>query len=212
MEPMPTPCSRRICSRAAAVLLLAAVPGGLVALGAQPRARILVAYHSITGNTEKLAQAVSEGAALVPGVEVTLRKVTEASPGDIAHADGILVGTPVHWHNLSAEAKRFLDRIAEALESSGAKDWGEGRTGGAFCTSGGGSGGCETARTSIVDALLAMRFVVIGGVTGEGFGTLGPAANGGVREADRADARRFGERFARLTVRFKAGPGVPSRR
>ena len=185
----------------------------LVALLCAPRffaaepVRILVAYHSQTGNTETLARAVGEGVASVAGVELTLRKVADATSTEIAKADGLIIGTPVHWHNLSADTKRFLDRVAESLAPG--KTWGEGRTAGSFCTVGGGSGGQEMARMSILSALLAMRFVVIGGVTGEGYGSLGPVATTGmtppgVSTAARAEARQFGERFARLTRQFRA--------
>ncbi len=60
-------------------------------------------------------------------------------------------------------------------------------------------------------ALLAMRFVIIGGVNEDGFGTLGAQAATagkppGISDRDRADARRLGERFARLTRQLRASP------
>ena len=170
--------------------------------------RILIAYHSETGNTEKLAQAVQRGAASVEGVEATLRKVSAVKPEEIVGAHGVVVGTPVHWASLSAETKRFLDRAGEALWK--AKTTGEGRTAGAFCTGGAPSMGKDLARLSILSAFLVMRFVVIGGVEAEGYGTLGPEAttgapDKGVSEQKMEEARRFGERFARLTRQLRAG-------
>jgi NAD(P)H dehydrogenase (quinone) len=47
----------------------------------------LIAYHSQTGNTAKLAAAVREGAASVAGVEVLLRSVDEAGTEDIVKSD-----------------------------------------------------------------------------------------------------------------------------
>ena len=172
--------------------------------------RILIAYHSQTGNTEKLASAVKDGVAAVKGVEPVLRSSAAVTDADISSADGILIGTPVHWHNLSAEAKRLIDHIGEALGKAG-KTWGEGRTAGVFTTVGGSSGGQETARTAVISAMLAMRFVIIGGVTDDGFGSLGPYAMtggkpGGVNARDRAEAKRFGERFAKLTLQLKQHP------
>jgi NAD(P)H dehydrogenase (quinone) len=178
------------------------------AAGAAPTVRILIAYHSRTGNTEKMAAAVRDGAASVAGVEIVLRKVADATADDIVKADGIVLGTPVEWGNLSAEAKRFLDRVGEALGKAGAT-YGEGRTAAVFCTAGSPSNGQEMARMSAIAAFLAMRFVIVGGVNQEGFGSLGPqAVTGakppGVSDGDRADARRFGERFARLTLQWRA--------
>jgi NAD(P)H dehydrogenase (quinone) len=170
--------------------------------------RILIAYHSETGNTEKMAASVRDGAASVGGAAVTLRKVADVSDDDIRTADGIVLGTPVQWANLSASAKRFLDRVADVLGKAG-KTYGEGRTAGVFCTAGSPSNGQEMARLGAITAFLAMRFVIVGGVNSADFGTLGPqAVTGGsppgVAGGDRADARRFGERFTRVTLRLRS--------
>jgi NAD(P)H dehydrogenase (quinone) len=177
------------------------------ALAQPPQTRILVSYHSESGNTEKLAQAVRKGAATVAGVDVTLRKVAEFKPEEIVQFDGVVLGTPVHWSNVSAETKRFLDRIGEALWK--AKSNGDGRTAGAFCSGGATAMGKDVARLSVLSAFLTMRYTVIGGVDAEGFGTLGPeattgAADPGVSEKELEEARRFGERFARLTRRLQS--------
>jgi NAD(P)H dehydrogenase (quinone) len=182
------------------------------AAAAAPPIRILIAYHSQTGNTEKLALAVRDGAASVPEVEVTLRKVGQASAEDIVKADGLAIGTPVHWGNLSAETKSFLDRVGAALGLGKGATFGEGRMAGVFCTAGGPAGGQDTARLSIIAALLHMRFIIAGGVSGDGYGVLGPqaiagGAPGGLGKNDLDDARRFGERLARLTKQFRSGAG-----
>jgi len=96
----------RLPKRLALVALLIAQAGN----AASP-VRILIAYHSQTRNTAKLAAAVRKGAASVAGAEVLLRAVEEATTDDIVKSDGIVLGTPVHWGNLSAEFKRFLDRV-----------------------------------------------------------------------------------------------------
>jgi NAD(P)H dehydrogenase (quinone) len=186
------------------LLILAAVSA---ALAFAAPVRILVAYHSETGNTEKMAASVREGAASVDGTTVTLRKVGDVTDDDIRLADGIVLGTPVQWGNMSSTAKRFLDRVAEVLGKAG-KTYGEGRTAGVFCTAGSPSNGQEMARLGMIAAFLAMRFVIVGGVNDEEFGTLGPQSvtagvPPGVSVKDRADARRFGERFARITLRLR---------
>jgi NAD(P)H dehydrogenase (quinone) len=186
-----------------AVLLLIAA----AAFAQQPSARILIAYHSDTGNTAELAQAIRKGAAAVPGVEVVLRKTADVKDEEIPRYDGVLIGTPVQWANVSAEARRFLDRIGDALWK--AKTNGDGRTAGAFCTGGGTAMGKDIARLSILSAFLTMRFTVIGGVDDHGFGTLGPEAttgpaDPGVSDREKEEARRFGERFAGFTRRVRA--------
>ena len=176
---------------------------------AAPPVHLLIAYHSQTGYTAKLAAAVREGAESVAGVEVLLRSVEDAGAEDIVKSNGIVLGTPVHWGNLSTEAKRFLDRIGEVLGKA-SKTLGEGRPASVLCTAGRASNGQELARLGAIAAFLDMRFMVIGGVNDEGFGSLGPQAvtdgsRPGLSDKDRAEARRFGERFARLTLQFRVG-------
>ena len=184
--------------------LAASVIQGAVAQDAAVK-RILIAYHSESGNTEKLAQAIRKGASAVPGAAVTLKKTADVHDDEILRYDGIVVGTPVQWSNLSAETKRFLDRVGAALWK--AKTTGDGRTAGAFCTGGGVSMGKDVARISILSAFLTMRFMVIGGVDADGFGTLGPeattgTADPGISEKELDEAQKFGERFARFTRRM----------
>jgi len=180
------------------------------ALAQQPAAtRVLVAYHSETGNTAKLAEAVRGGAASVEQVTVTLRKAADVKDEDILQADGIVVGTPVQWSNASTETRRLLDRIGSVLGRD--KSLGDGRTAGAFCTGGGIAMGKDLARISILSAFLTMRFLVIGGVDPYGFGTLGPQAttgpeDPGISAKEQEEARQFGQRFARLTRQFRSGP------
>ena len=167
--------------------------------------RVLVAYYSETSHTESMAKALAEGMATVAGVEVVLRSVDDVREQEISEADGILVGTPVHWGSLSTRVKGFLDRVGGVLNEEGL---GEGRTGGAFCTGGAASSGKELARLAILAAFLNLRFVVVGGLAGDGFGNLGAQATTGPEDpglsaAELDDARRTGERFARITSQLK---------
>lgn len=171
------------------------------AFAQQPSIRVLVAYHSETGNTARLAQDIGSGAG-IPGMNVQVKRVTDVSDEEIRQADGIVVGTPVQWSNMSAETKRFLDRVGKVLWD--AKSNGDGRTAGAFCTGGGVSMGKDSARLSILEAFLTMRFVIVGGVDAVGFGTAGASAttgpdDPGISDKERKEARQFGRRFAEMT-------------
>jgi NAD(P)H dehydrogenase (quinone) len=168
--------------------------------------RVLVAYYSQTGNTEKLAVAIGKGAAAVKGVEVAVRRVADVKDAEILQADGILLGTPVQWSNAATGAKQFLDRVGDVLWK--AKANGDGKTAGAFCTGGGVAMGKDLARLSILSAFLTMRYVIVGGVDDAGFGTMGTEAttgpaDPGISEKELAEARRFGERFAGVTVKLR---------
>jgi len=172
---------------------------------------ILVAYDTQTGNTEKLAQSIAKGAT-ISGVEVTLKKMAEVKDETIPTFDGVIIGTPVHWSNMSAHSKEFLDRLGAALWKS--KTNGDGRTAGVFCTGGGVAMGKDEARLSMIAALLVMRFTIIGGVDDSGFGTLGPEAttgpaDPGLSDKELEEGRNFGERFATMTKQIRR-PKTPA--
>jgi len=175
---------------------------------------ILISYDSRTGETESFARAVLEGVGTVEGARGVLRKHADVTEKEIAAADGILVGSPVHWGNLSTETKRFIDRMGGVLASGGELGADSRaanrppRTGGAFVTGGSVASGKELARIGILTSLLSFKFVLIGGEDAAGFGTLGAQAttgpsDPGLSEAELLEARRFGARFARLTLKLK---------
>ena len=47
-------------------------------------AKVLILYYSAYGHIEKMAEAVAEGARAVPGTEVTVKRVPELVPAEIA--------------------------------------------------------------------------------------------------------------------------------
>ncbi len=55
--------------------------------------KVLVVYWSGTGNTERMAELVS-GGAVSSGAEVTLKRVSEASVGEIVKYDVVAFGSP----------------------------------------------------------------------------------------------------------------------
>ena len=72
--------------------------------------KLLILYYGQTGNTEKMARAVEEGAKSVAGVNVELRYF--ARPEDLAEADAIILGMPTYHHDMNADMKRFLEEVA----------------------------------------------------------------------------------------------------
>ena len=169
---------------------------------------ILVVFDSRTGHTEKLARAVAEGVDQVEGAVAVLRRGEEVEDEEILSSSGILLGSPVHWASLSAESKAFVERVGQVLVEAkelGPESTPRTRAAGAFVTGGAISSGKELARLSILAAFLNMRFVVIGGEEADGFGTLGAQAttagsDPGLSESELEEARRFGKRFASMTL------------
>ena len=72
--------------------------------------KILVVYHSQTGNTERMAKAVAEGAAAIEGAEAVLKRAGEATLQGLLDCRGLAVGTPENFGYMSGALKNFLDR------------------------------------------------------------------------------------------------------
>jgi NAD(P)H dehydrogenase (quinone) len=51
--------------------------------------KVLVLYYSTYGHVENMAEAAAEGAGSIPGTEVTIRRVPELIPPEVARAAGV---------------------------------------------------------------------------------------------------------------------------
>ena len=139
----------RVLAPALAVIL-ALVPTTVVGQN------VLVVYHSATGHTRLMAEAVADGARGIPGADVRLRSVGEAVAEDLAWADALVVGGPVRSGNVSPEVAAFLN----TLPFDGTmKD----KVGAAFATGGGISAGEELAQVAVLHSMLVYGMIVVGG-------------------------------------------------
>ncbi|MGD2086508.1 MAG: NAD(P)H-dependent oxidoreductase [Candidatus Aminicenantes bacterium] len=75
--------------------------------------KILVVYHSQTGHTQKMAEAVAKGAGSVKSVRVILKKAAEAVLEDLIDCDGLALGTPEYFGYMAGIIKDFFDRTYE---------------------------------------------------------------------------------------------------
>ncbi len=80
--------------------------------------QLLVVYHTQTGNTGRLAEAVRRGAENELVTDVALRYLTAAAagPDDLLWADGLILGTPENFGYMSGGMKDFLDRTFYPVE------------------------------------------------------------------------------------------------
>ena len=141
-------------------------------------AKILVLYYSSYGHIETMAEAVAEGARRTEGVEVTIKRVPElvpaevaekagmkldqgaavATPGELADYDAIVFGTPTRFGNMAAQMRNFLDQTG-GLWAEGAL---VGKVGSVFTSTGTQHGGQETTITSFHTTLLHHGMVIVG--------------------------------------------------
>ena len=120
-------------------------------------ARILVLYHSETGNTRLMAELVAEGARAVPDTEVRLVAVAEATADDLVWCDGVALGSPTCLGTIAWQMKRFWDELVEPL-------WPkiEGKIGAAFSSEGGLQGGGELTCLALLTMLMNFGLLTFG--------------------------------------------------
>jgi flavodoxin I len=73
-------------------------------------AKILVLYYSRTGNTEKMARAVADGAKSVQGTEVELNHYVPEE--ELAGYNAVLVGTSTYHHDMPETIKKYFEEAA----------------------------------------------------------------------------------------------------
>lgn len=71
--------------------------------------KVLIIYHSQTGNTGAMAKAVAEGASAA-GATVILKKAVEADDKDLLDCDVVAFGTPNYFSYMAGMVKDFFDR------------------------------------------------------------------------------------------------------
>ena len=139
--------------------------------------KVLVLYYSSYGHIETMARAIAEGACSINDVEVTMKRVPElvpeevarksgmkldqdaplAEPSELPDYDAIVFGTPTRFGNMAAQMRNFLDQTG-GLWAKGAL---VGKVGSVFASTGTG-GGNETTITSFHTTLLHQGMVIVG--------------------------------------------------
>lgn len=176
------------------------------ASAADPAASItvLVAYHSATGHTEKMAQGVVEGARSLPGTRVVLKRVGDVVADDLFSADAVVVGSPVYWSNMSGDVKKFFD------------DWQlkfgvfpefkmRNKVGAAFATGGQVSSGKEVTMLTILAAMLGNQMIVVSGGGAFGASATTEGDSPGIDAKELASAKDLGRRVADVAWMVKRG-------
>ncbi len=73
-------------------------------------AKVLIVYHSLSGNTKKAAEFVAEGVRSVPGAQALLKPASEAGELDLVSCDAVAIGTPDYFSYMAGMVKDFFDR------------------------------------------------------------------------------------------------------
>lgn len=126
-------------------------------LVAQKSSTILITYHSKSGKTALMANAIAKGASIHSDIAILLKPIEQTTTNDLLKADAIILGSPVHNANLSSDVLKFIE--SWPFEGSPLKN----KIGAAFVTGGGISSGEELVQVSILHAMLVFGMVVVGG-------------------------------------------------
>ncbi len=163
----------------------------------QLKINVLVVYYSASGNTEKMAKAVVEGAKKIQGTEAVAKTPDLVIEADLKNADAVVLGSPTYYGNMAGPMKSFID------------DWWlkyqinlTDKIGGAFATGGSATGGKEQVVHSLITSLLNAGMIIAGPVEGP-FGLAGATALDPVNETALKEARALGERVANIALRLK---------
>lgn len=138
--------------------------------------RVLILFYSSYGHVETMAHAVAEGARAA-GAEVTLRRVPELVPDEVAKASGyrpseipvatvdelaghdaIIVGAPTRFGRVASQMANFWDQTG-GLWFQGKL---VGKVGAAFTSTASQHGGQETTLVSILTTLIHHGMVIVG--------------------------------------------------
>ena len=192
----------------AAVLIVVALCTGCVSRSwadeASPSIRVLVTYHSLSGNTERMAEAVVAGAKSASGTHVVLKRVGQVTAEDLFSADAVVVGSPVYWSNMSGEVKAFFDNWQfkfGVFPEFKMKN----KVGAAFATGGQLSSGKEVTMLTILAAMLGNQMIVVSGGGAFGASATTEGNSPGIDDQELADARALGRRVADVTKLIRVG-------
>lgn len=83
--------------------------------------KVLIIYHSFSGNTKKMADALADGARSVAGVDVVMKTASEAQPTELESADGVAFGAPNTFGGMAGALREFFDRAWSVHEKTGGK-------------------------------------------------------------------------------------------
>jgi NAD(P)H dehydrogenase (quinone) len=140
--------------------------------------KILVLYYSMYGHVETMAKNVAAGAQSVAGTEVTIKRVPDLVPeevarksgakldqeaqvatvGELADYDAIIFGTPTRFGNMCAQMRNFLDQTGGLWVNGNLI----GKVGSVFTSTATQHGGQETTITSFHTTLLHHGMIIVG--------------------------------------------------
>jgi NAD(P)H dehydrogenase (quinone) len=169
-----------------------------------PRVTVLIAYYSLSGHTEKMAEEVAQGAKSISETRVVLKRVGDVTGPDLFSSDALIVGSPVYWANMAGDVKTFFDNwqfkfgVFPEFKMRN-------KVGAAFATGGQVSGGKELTMLTILAAMLGNQMIVVSGGGAFGASATTEGDSPGLDEKELSAGRALGKRVAEVAKTIKRG-------
>ena len=166
--------------------------------------RILVAYYSRRGNTERLAREVATGAGSVQDANVVLKRIEDVEAADLLAADGIIIGSPVYFGSMAAAVKSFFEDWQFRFDFYPSRPLRD-KVGAVFATGGQSAGGRELAMIGMLAAMLHQWMLVLSGESPIGASAATESKPIPIDASELAEARALGRRVAEVARIVKSG-------
>jgi len=197
--------------------------------------RILILFHSSSGNVESMSRQVERGVDAVPGCEALIKTVPTVSASseasepavpasgapyasleDVEKCDGLLLGSPTHFGNMSASLKHFLDGTTTTWFNGSLS----GKPAAVFTSTGSMHGGNESTLLSMMLPLMHHGMLLVGipysevalsktSRGGSPYGASHVSGNNGdmaMNDDEKALCRALGQRVAESARALKTSP------
>jgi NAD(P)H dehydrogenase (quinone) len=154
---------------------------------------IAIIYHSQSGNTQKLADIIADGAKINDNLEVKTMSVDNIDEQFVSEARAVIFGCPTYCGSFSWQIKKWFDTTNLNLE---------GKLGSVFATENFLGGGADVAELGMAGHMLVRGMLVYsaGFTKGDPFTHYGAVAIKAGDDWQQNRARLLGQRVAEKAV------------
>jgi len=152
-----------------------------------------IIYHSASGNTAKIAQAVAEGVTGAGASKVHLMTLESIDREAVEESQLVILGSPTYAGSCTWQMKRFLDTTGITLA---------GKLGGVFATENYLGGGADMAELTMISGMLVRGMLIFsaGASMGDPYTHFGAVAIKSGTEDQISRAKIFGARMAQKAI------------
>jgi NAD(P)H dehydrogenase (quinone) len=150
--------------------------------------KVAVIYHSVTGNTQKIAEIIADGMKLDQTIDVRCMPVEHVDFNFLEETKAVIFGCPTYCGSFSWQMKQWLDTNHGKLA---------GKLGSVFATENYLGGGADFAEMALIGHLLVHGMLIYSSGVSEGdpFTHFGAVCIKDGDEVQKERARIFGKRI-----------------